>query len=436
MTNFFQGSARQLLAVPLILALYSLAARSAAYAGRTVGSSELVKPIASKEAFAGAVLHVTTLESSGIGSLRRAIEDPHPRLVVFDVGGVIDLHGESLVVRDPHLIIAGQTAPDPGITLIKGSLIVETSDVAVQHIAVRSGHAYPDDAMGARRGKTSVHDIVFDHCSATWAVDENLSVSGPADTESVDATSHDVTLRSCLIAEGLSHSVHKKGEHSKGTLIHDGVRDVTITGCLYAHNRQRNPRLKGGTTSTLTGNVIYNWGDQCVGVGARGNKKMLAPAQSALTANVAIAGPDTTSLVVVKSVDPGAKVTLLDDVAVDARGNALRLADDGVVATSIGNDAAHAWSNVERVLRTAGSRPARRDAIDTRIVQSVIDGTGRIIDDENQVGGYPDRKATTRIVEVPASGRAEWLQKLSDDISVDRTIDVRALWKRLHVRSR
>jgi len=129
-------------------------------------------------------------------------------------------------------------------------------------------------------------------------------------------------------------------------------------------------------------------------------------------------------------------VTLLDDVAVDTRGNALRLADDGVVATSIGNDAPHAWSNVERVLRTAGSRAARRDAVDTRIVQSVIDGTGRIIDDENQVGGYPDRKATTRTVEVPASGRAEWLQKLSDDLSVDRTIDVRPLWKRLNVRAR
>src|SRR5947209_19717114 len=79
MTNFFQGSARQLLVVPLILALYSLAARSVAYGGRTARSSELVKPIASNEAFAGAVLHVTTLESSGIGSLRRALDDPHPR---------------------------------------------------------------------------------------------------------------------------------------------------------------------------------------------------------------------------------------------------------------------------------------------------------------------------------------------------------------------
>jgi hypothetical protein len=436
MTNFTHRSAARILLLPLIVALCGLAARSAPNDHPASLLGKLVKPIVSTEAIGGAVLHVTTLDAAGVGSLRRAIEDSRPRLVVFDVGGVIDLRGESLVVRNPHLVVAGQTAPDPGITLIKGSLIVETFDVAVQHMAVRSGDAYADDALGARRGKTPVHDVVFDHCSATWAVDENLSISGPADTDAADATSHDVTLRSCLIAEGLSHSVHKKGEHSKGTLIHDGVRDVTITGCLYAHNRQRNPRLKGGTTTTLTGNVIYNWGDQCVGVGMRGNKKMLAPAQSALTANVAIAGPDTKSFVMVKSVDSGAKVTLLDNVAVDASGKALRLADESVVVTSLGNDAAHAWSNVERVLRTAGSRPARRDPIDTRIVQSVIDGTGRIIDDENQVGGYPDRKGTRRIVEVPASGRAEWLQKLSDDISTDGAMDVMPLWKRLNVRSR
>src|SRR5205823_12826637 len=156
----------------------------------------------------------------------------------------------------------------------------------------------------ARRGSSGpVYDVVFDHCSATWAVDENLSVSGPADL--AGETSHDVTLRSCLIAEGLSHSVHPKGEHSKGTLIHDGVRNVTIAGCLYAHNRQRNPRLKGGTTATLTENVMYDWGDQCVGVGARGNKRLLAPAEATLTGNVAIAGPSTTSRALGKNVDDG-----------------------------------------------------------------------------------------------------------------------------------
>jgi hypothetical protein len=385
------------------------------------------------------VLRVTTLAAKGAGSLAAALADARPRLIVFEVGGVIDLDGHGIDVRNPHVIVAGQTAPDPGITLVRGTLTVETSDVLIQHIASRSGNAWSDDALGARRTKDQpVHDVVFDHCSATWAVDENLSVSGPADVDAStdpDITSHDVTLRNCLIAEGLSHSIHRKGEHSKGTLVHDGIRNVTITGCLYAHNEQRNPRLKGGTTATLTGNVMYNWGSQCVGVGAQGNQRRLAPGIATLTGNVAIAGPNTHSKVMVKSVDPGAKVTLRDNVVVDARGRSLQIADDDVVASVLSNDTNAAWRNAENVLRTAGSRAARRDAIDTRIVQSVIDGTGRIIDSEDQVGGYPVRPPTKRALIVPdgADERRAWLERLSEELSTDRTIDLTPLWKRLGV---
>src|SRR5205823_89168 len=204
MTNFPNGCVRQLAASAVLLLSYGQ-----------------VPPVSSTLAQPEVVIPITTLAPDGEGSLRRALDDPRPRLVVFEVGGVIDLRGASLTVRHPHLIVAGQTAPDPGITLIRGALTVETSHVRIEHIAVRSGNAAADDALGARRGSSGpVYDVVFDHCSATWAVDENLSVSGPADL--VSETSHDVTLRSCLIAEGLSHSVHPKGEHSKGTLIHDG----------------------------------------------------------------------------------------------------------------------------------------------------------------------------------------------------------------------
>src|SRR5262249_49856471 len=158
--------------------------------------------------------------ADGPGSLRRAIDAPRPRLIVFEVGGVIDLGGVSLVVRNPEVTIAAQTAPDPGITIIRGELSVETHDVVIQHIAVRPGTrgGGAPDAIGAR-GREA-YSILFDHCSATWGIDENLSVSGPADGEP-SGTAHDVTIRSCLIAEGLSHAGHPKGEHSKGTLIHD-----------------------------------------------------------------------------------------------------------------------------------------------------------------------------------------------------------------------
>jgi len=351
-----------------------------------------------------AALRVTTLDGDGPGSLRRALEDDRARLVVFEVGGVIDLGGQSLVVRNPHLTIAGQTAPDPGITIIRGGLTIETHHVLVEHIAVRLGDAAgAEDSLGARRA----HDVVFDHCSATWAVDENLSVSGPADVDSPDATSHDVTLRSCLIAEGLMHANHPKGAHSMGTLIHDGVRNVVIEGCLYAHNNERNPRLKGGSTARVIGNVMYNWGSACVGVGRRGNQRILQPAEATLIGNVAIPGPDTRDRALVKNVDPGARVTLRDNVLVD--------------------DAHSAWANVSRVLRSAGSRPAHRDPIDARIVRSVIDGSGRIIDSQDQVGGYPVRPLTRRALVVPdgAEERRRWLDALSAELNVAPSPDSR-----------
>jgi hypothetical protein len=370
----------------------------------------LVKPIPS-------VLRVTNLSANGPGSLRRAIETPAPRLIVFEVGGVIDLRGTTLRVRHPGATIAGQTAPDPGITLIRGSLMVETHDVVVQHIAVRPGDGAPGapDALGAHRGKSGpVYNVLFDHCSATWGIDENLSVGGPGDADP-EATARDVTLRRCLIAEGLSHANHPKGEHSKGTLIHDGIRGVTITGCLFAHNRERNPRLKGGTRAIVAGNVMYNWGSACIGVGARGNKRMLEPAEAVVVGNVAIAGPDTRGKFFIKSVDPGARVFLSGNVT------SLPLADAGVVQLT----APPPWARVpdvradlEGVLRNVGARPARRDPIDARIVRSVMRGEGGIIDSQEGVGGYPVRPATARALTVPdgADARRRWLEEMAKEV--------------------
>jgi hypothetical protein len=370
----------------------------------------LVRPLPLNGGVEGVILRVTTLDADGPGSLRSALEDDRPRLVVFEVGGVIDLRGQSFIVTNPHLTIAGQTAPDPGITIIRGGLTIETCDAVVEHIAVRPGDGASGavDALGAHRSRRGpVHHVVFDHCSATWAIDENLSASGPADVDSskdADATAHDITIRHCLIAEGLAHATHPKGSHSMGTLIHDGVRNVVIEGCLYAHNNERNPRLKGGSTARIIGNVMYNWGSACVGVGRRGNRRMLQPAEATLIGNVAIAGPDTRDRAFVKDVDPGARVSLRDNFIVEA-GHPRNAA---------------AWTTVARVLRSAGSRPAHRDPIDARIVRSVIDGSGHIIDSQDQVGGYPIRPRTQRALVVPdgAEERRRWLKALSDDLNV------------------
>ncbi|HVE70093.1 MAG TPA: right-handed parallel beta-helix repeat-containing protein [Thermoanaerobaculia bacterium] len=379
----------------------------------------------------GQVIRVTTLAAKGPGSLRAAVEAEGPRLVVFEVGGVIDLDGRTLPVRNPHLTIAGQTAPDPGITLIRGGLIVETHDVVVQHIAARPGDDGPadkewaPDALGVRGA--NARNVVFEHCSATWSVDENLSTSGPGDVTDSALTSGQITMRYCLIAEALSESTHPKGEHSKGTLIHDGVRDVVIDGCVYAHNMERNPRLKGGAAALVRDSVMYNWGSACVGVGVKGNDAMLSPAEVTLVGNTAIPGPNTRGKVFVKSLDPGGRAVVADNLLFS-----LSLADDRVVVSdsSLRSDPRAA---AERALRRAGSRPARRDPIDARIIRSIIHGDGKIIDSQREVGGYPVYAATSRSLEVPADRHA-WLDALSRELAEDRALDVAPLWRRLGVR--
>ena len=130
------------------------------------------------------VISVTTLQPKGDGSLRAAINQKGPRLIVFEVAGVVDLSGDDLVISEPQAFIAGETAPDPGITIIRGSLIIETDHVIVRHLAVRPGDGRPSpsspwqpDGITVSRQKLPVHDVLIQNCSATWGVDENMSVS-------------------------------------------------------------------------------------------------------------------------------------------------------------------------------------------------------------------------------------------------------------------
>ena len=210
----------------------------------------------------GQAIKVTNLNSEGEGSLRAALEAEGPRVIVFEVGGVIDLDKGRLQIDNPFVTVAGQTAPDPGVTIIKGGISIRTHDVRIEHISVRPGDAGQPkkSGWGPERITTSggeAYNIVIDHCSVTWAVDENVSVSGPR-TSGPDATSHKVTISNSIIAEGLNESSHAKGPHSMGSLIHDFCRDIAIVRNLYAHNAARNPYFKAFTTGAVINNVIYN----------------------------------------------------------------------------------------------------------------------------------------------------------------------------------
>ena len=132
---------------------------------------------ATKGGAGGQVIRVTNLDAKGPGSFRAALETKGPRIVVFEVGGVIDLGASTLKIEEPFLTIAGQTAPSPGITLIRGGIDIMAHDVIVQHIRVRPGAAGGTWRKGPDFDSISTvgaYNVVVDHCSLTWGTDENL----------------------------------------------------------------------------------------------------------------------------------------------------------------------------------------------------------------------------------------------------------------------
>jgi len=363
----------------------------------------------------GQILRVTNLRASGAGSLREALEAESPRIVVFEVGGVVDLEKNTLSIKNPHVTVAGQTAPSPGITLIKGGIGIQTHDVILQHLRVRPGEAgaakksgWEVDAIATGSG---AHDVVIDHCSTSWATDENLSASGErfsgaAVEEWRKGTSHRVTISHCIIAEGLDRSTHGKGAHSKGSLIHDNATDIAVIANLYASNGQRNPYFKGGARGAVVNNLIDNPGSAAIHYGLQLGEWGLHPwiaGQIAIVGNVMKHGPDTrTGLALFSTNGTPCEVFLDDNLAFDRAGPPVRLTSGAYTA----KDSPPTWlaglrsipaSEVkEYVLANAGARPWDRDAVDRRIIRQVRDGTGKIPDSEQEVGGYPNPPETHR----------------------------------------
>lgn len=385
----------------------------------------------------GQILRVITLAADGPGSFAAAVATEGPRTIVFEVGGVIDLDRKALKITEPYLTIAGQTAPHPGITLIRGGIDIATHDVVVRHIRVRPGST----GLGTMAGldfdaisTVAAHDVIVDHCSLTWATDENLSASGSrfaagADNaeELADATSRRITFSNNLIAEGLANSTHAKGEHSKGSLIHDHVRDILIVGNLYAHNYERNPLFKGGVHGQVINNLIYDPGQRAVHYNLIAEEWIGHDYESGrmvLRGNVMRAGPSTEELAFFMIGGSGdVDLYAEDNLAIDRIGNPVpaqgRYTTAPVEVNALNEAPALPFGVTllpsaqvqDAVVATAGARPWDRDDIDRRILADVIEGRGRIIDSEDEVGGYPQQEETRQAF-VPADWNLDTMEPL------------------------
>jgi hypothetical protein len=205
----------------------------------------------------GRVIKVTNLNDSGPGSLRAAVEAEGPRTVVFDVGGMITLKSP-LVVRNPYLTVAGQTAPGNGICIRGYNFgVLGTHDVVIRYIRVRPGNISGETLDGM--GLASSDHCIVDHCSISWTLDEAFSSRG----------ARNITLQRTLIAEALNEAGHRK--YPPGTRHGYAASISGLIGSfhhnLLAHCSGRNWSLAGGLNQSgrhtgwldIRNNVVYNW---------------------------------------------------------------------------------------------------------------------------------------------------------------------------------
>ena len=234
----------------------------------------------------GKVFTVTSLEDTDEeGTLRHAVESEGPRIVEFAVSGDIRLKS-TLKIEDPFITISGETAPGEGITLRDHGLYIGADEVIIRYMRFRMGSAQKDedDALGARR----VSNVIVDHCSVSWATDENASFYALSNA----------TVQWCIIAEALNSSVHRKGEHGYGGIW--GGRNVSFHHNILADNNSRNPRFDhpgvySGSdmlfyrgTVEFVNNVVFNWGMKAAYGGEEGWFNVVG--------NIFIPGPATRNL--------------------------------------------------------------------------------------------------------------------------------------------
>jgi hypothetical protein len=408
----------------------------------------------------GTVYRVTNLRESGSGSLGACVAASGPRVCVFEVSGTIELSAE-LIIRDPNITIAGQTAPSPGILLHGGGLRILASDVLVQHIRVRAG----DDAAGPAfinrdslkvegSAEKPVKNVVIDHCSFAWSTDEMASAWKHWDN---------VTFVNNIFAEALHFSLHPEAGtpgngdgHGYGVLFgpHDGR--AALIGNLMAHQASRNP-LSRASRVVIVNNVVYNRGNADVELQSEGGM----PTFTSIVGNVFIRGPsyrlDHRPILVFVggefALPSGSRLHVRDNVASDAGSDPWSLVElDGTQLTRAQLEASSApvWpaglvamrtanrAVLDHVLAKAGARPLDRDSTDERIVASVRSHTGQIINCvdadgssrcRKNAGGWPALAVRTRPLRLPVNQRALtssgysnleiWLHALSADLQGD-----------------
>ncbi len=363
----------------------------------------------------GQLYKVTNLNDSGPGSFREGVENiTGPRIIVFNVSGYIDLKTQ-VEINDGLITIAGQTSP-LGITLRGSRLKVKASNVIVRGMRFRAGANTEGDSANSNRdgfgigsGSQTVRDIIFDHNSASWAVDENASSW---------YSSQNVTLQNNIFAEALLSDGASYG-YLVGT--DSGVSpppsNITFYRNAFLNNKDRNPKVKDNSTNVeLINNFGYNWKASGLGTDEGGSSSINAVnnyykhGADRLDREAFYLQPGSHKVYLSGNIDncyrPDANTGNETDVAHGQNNGPVdtSIISDSPVFEGSGINPIPAAQVADDVLASVGAIHPVRDSIDTRIINTIQDsgntlscpngriidlGKGKVIFTENEAGGYP-----------------------------------------------
>jgi hypothetical protein len=409
----------------------------------------------------GKVVVVTSLADAGPGTLREACETGGARIVVFNVAGIIRL-STPIHLRAPYITIAGQTAPGDGVCITGSSFLIDTHDVVLRHIRFRRGAqdvAFRDDAVGGN----PVGNIMIDHVSASWGLDENMSIYRHVYER--DSITHkgeklptvNVTIQNSIFSEAMDTY-----NHAFGSTI--GGHNSLFARNLWASNISRNCSVGMDGGFNFVNNVVYNWWNRSVDGGD--NKSFfniinnyfkpgpITPLDKPISYRLLKpeAGRDKShpvsfgkAFVSGNIVEGNAKVTnnnwdggvqLAEEFKLEDYVKDIRV--DKAFEMPMSSANIMSTKNVYNfVLKNAGANFPKRDAVDTRVVKTVVTGKAiyvgdaplfipkyvkrrlpvdsykqGIITDIRQVGGLPEYKGQP-VIDTDMDGMPDAWEKAS-----------------------
>ncbi len=366
----------------------------------------------------GRVITVTNLNDNGPGSLRDALKQKGPRTIIFNVSGTIPLQS-ALEVKNGDVTIAGQTAPGDGICLKNYNFeISNVTNVIVRHLRFRLGDLTQQE-IDAVSGSDS-EDIILDHCSMSWGIDECLSLYRV----------RNLTVQWCLVSESLWASAHRKGNHGYAGIW--GGTNASWHHNLIAHHSSRNPRFsRDGQNVDFRNNVIYNWGFNSIYGGERSTINLIN--------NFFKSGPATEKKCLNRIVDAGMEGSrwfISGNYVAGFPGISANNWNGGVhnphsPIAELRAEAPFPFAPIETqsaerayqlVLENVGATLPRRDSVDSRVIEEVRGGTAKfgetyrgggngIINSQKTVGGWPELKSTTPPLDSDGDGMPDYWEK-------------------------